>query len=144
MGSAVSESVDVIVVGAGFARLVAARDLSQRGFTVVVLEARDRIGGRAFFGAFPAAGCAVELGGAWFDAGWQAPMREEASRYGVEIADATPYQTTRWLTGGELRGGHPVGRWDGGDLENALFAITLAARSLASAPAAELRGHDIT
>ena len=37
---------DVIVVGAGFAGLAAAADLSDRGSTVVVLEARDRIGGR--------------------------------------------------------------------------------------------------
>ena len=112
-----TEAADIIVVGAGFAGLVAARDLGQRGATVVVLEARDRIGGRAFYGQFPEAGRSVELGGAWFDAAWQTPMREEAERYGVEIADATPYQTTRWFTGGELRSGLPVGRWEGGELE---------------------------
>jgi monoamine oxidase len=139
----VTEVVDVIVVGAGFAGLIAARDLGQRGATVVVLEARDRIGGRAFFGQFPEAGRSVELGGAWFDASWQTPMREEAGRYGVEIVDATPYQTTRWFTGGELRSGLPVGRWEGGELEKTLFEITLAARSLATASPEELRAHDI-
>ena len=138
-----SEAVDVVVVGAGLAGLVAARDLGQRGFNVVVLEARDRIGGRAFYGKFSEAGRSVELGGAWFDAGWQTPMREEAERYGVEIADATPYLTTRWFTGGELRSGLPVGRWEGGELEKTLFEITLAARSLATASPEELRAHDI-
>ena len=138
-----TEPTDVIVVGAGFAGLVAARDLGQRGTSVVVLEARDRIGGRAFHAAFPAAGRSVELGGAWFDANWQTPMREEAERYGVEIADATPYQTTRWFTGGELRSGLPVGRWDGGELEKTLFEITRAARSLSTASPEELRAHDI-
>jgi monoamine oxidase len=139
----VTEVVDVIVVGAGFAGLVAARDLGQHGASVVVLEARDRIGGRAFYGQFPAAGRSVELGGAWFDAAWQTPIREEAERYGVEIADATPYQTTRWFTGGELRSGLPVGRWEGGELEKTLLEITLAARSLATASPDELRAHDI-
>jgi monoamine oxidase len=134
---------DVVVVGAGFAGLVAARELDGMGYDVVVLEARDRVGGRTWYRRFPAAGRSVELGGAWFDAGWQTPMREEAERYGVAIVPATSYQTTRWFTGGELRRGLPVGRWDGGDLENALFAITLAARSLATASAEELREHDI-
>jgi monoamine oxidase len=38
--------VDVVVIGAGVAGLGCARDLVRRGLEVVVLEARDRIGGR--------------------------------------------------------------------------------------------------
>src|SRR5437588_3662331 len=41
-------STNVIVIGAGAAGLAAARDLSRGGCKVVVLEARDRIGGRVF------------------------------------------------------------------------------------------------
>lgn len=39
---------DVIVVGAGAAGIAAARHLEQAGARVLVLEARDRVGGRAF------------------------------------------------------------------------------------------------
>ncbi|MFN8023962.1 MAG: FAD-dependent oxidoreductase [Acidimicrobiales bacterium] len=50
----------VIVVGAGMAGLSAARRLADEGLDVLVLEARDRIGGRTH---------TVELGGVAFDAG---------------------------------------------------------------------------
>ncbi|KAF7177461.1 hypothetical protein CNMCM7691_005714 [Aspergillus felis] len=39
---------DVAVIGAGMAGIIAARDLSQKGHSVVLLEARDRIGGRTY------------------------------------------------------------------------------------------------
>ena len=52
---------DVIVVGAGFAGLSAARELDRRGHAVVVLEGRDRVGGRS--ATTTLAGVPVDLGG---------------------------------------------------------------------------------
>ncbi|MGK2866835.1 MAG: flavin monoamine oxidase family protein, partial [Mycobacterium sp.] len=51
---------DVIVVGAGFAGLSAARELTKRGHDVVVLEGRDRVGGRS--STVTVAGVPVDLG----------------------------------------------------------------------------------
>lgn len=51
---------DVAVVGAGFAGLAAARELTRRGHDVVVLEGRDRVGGRSLTGTV--AGLPVDLG----------------------------------------------------------------------------------
>jgi monoamine oxidase len=42
------ETIEVAVIGAGVAGLAAARELRRRGRSVVVLEARDRVGGRIF------------------------------------------------------------------------------------------------
>jgi monoamine oxidase len=53
----------VVVVGAGLAGLVAARKLRATGAEVLVLEARDRVGGRTLTGN--AGGIPVEMGGQW-------------------------------------------------------------------------------
>jgi monoamine oxidase len=54
---------DVVVVGAGFAGLSAARALLRQGKKVVVIEARDRVGGRVK--AAKIAGRAIDAGGMW-------------------------------------------------------------------------------
>jgi monoamine oxidase len=56
--------VDVCVVGAGYAGLTAARRLTRAGRSVVVLEARDRIGGRIWTFHLPD-GSPVDRGGGW-------------------------------------------------------------------------------
>ncbi|KAA8960867.1 flavin monoamine oxidase family protein [Mycobacterium sp.] len=53
-------TVDVAVVGAGFAGLTAARELTRRGHDVLVLEGRDRVGGRSRTGHV--AGIPVDMG----------------------------------------------------------------------------------
>jgi monoamine oxidase len=60
----VHERVDVVVVGAGLAGLVAARDLLGEGLAVLVLEARSRVGGRLLNHTLEG-GAVVELGGQW-------------------------------------------------------------------------------
>ena len=57
-------SADVLVVGAGLAGLTAARAVSQAGRSVIVLEARDRVGGRVV-GHPIGDGKIIEMGGQW-------------------------------------------------------------------------------
>ena len=59
---------DVIVVGAGLAGLVAARDLERAGVATLVLEARERVGGRLLV-AGVGEDEIVELGGQWIGPG---------------------------------------------------------------------------
>jgi len=59
------ESADVIIVGAGLTGLTLARDLSEQGIDFIVLEGRDRIGGRIHSIETPD-GAVVEMGATWF------------------------------------------------------------------------------
>jgi monoamine oxidase len=59
-----AEAADVLVVGAGLAGLIAARDLTAAGRSVLVLEARDRVGGRVVNQDI-GNGKIVEMGGQW-------------------------------------------------------------------------------
>lgn len=73
-------SYDVIVVGAGFAGAVAARDLSAQGLDTLVLEARHRVGGRTWTDTF--AGKSVELGGQFVSEA-QPLVFDALRRYGI-------------------------------------------------------------
>jgi putrescine oxidase len=54
---------DVVVIGAGPSGLTAARELRKAGYTVTVLEARDRVGGRTHTDVID--GAVLEIGGQW-------------------------------------------------------------------------------
>ncbi|EPG37058.1 flavin monoamine oxidase family protein [Acinetobacter colistiniresistens] len=93
---------DVAVIGAGCAGVVAARDLSNAGHTVVLLEARDRIGGRTFTGE--AFGRQVEFGGGY--AHWTQPyIWRELQRYGIGLNPPTEVDKTVWFADGKLHTG---------------------------------------
>jgi monoamine oxidase len=59
---------DVVIVGAGLAGLTAAREVQRQNATVVVLEARDRVGGRTLNEPI-GDGKIVEIGGQWIGPG---------------------------------------------------------------------------
>lgn len=142
MEDQLDRQIDVVVIGAGFAGLVAARDLRERGMRVVVLEARDRVGGRAFTRPFAGSDQMVEFGGAWFDSEIHTPLREEADRYGIAIGPGLPCQAVRWFTGGRLRDGLPVDRAEFANLERTIFDATAEGRSLSEASPERIRQYD--
>jgi monoamine oxidase len=74
---------DVCVVGAGYAGLAAARRLRQSGREVVVLEARDRVGGRVHT-QHTADGVPYDIGGTWIG-----PGQDEMYKLAADLGIAT-------------------------------------------------------
>lgn len=95
---------DVLVVGAGFAGLVAARELSRKGLSVRILEARERIAGRTWLE--PRMGRDLELGGTWVH--WSQPhVWAELTRYGIGVVPAPNFEKAYWHADGRLHEGSP-------------------------------------
>ncbi|MSS44948.1 FAD-dependent oxidoreductase [Cutibacterium sp. WCA-380-WT-3A] len=78
---------DSIIIGAGLAGLMAAEELASAGRSVVVLEARSRVGGR-LENAELSDGQVVEMGGQWVGEGHE-ELRSLISSQGLELIDAT-------------------------------------------------------
>ncbi|MGO3147789.1 MAG: flavin monoamine oxidase family protein [Leucobacter sp.] len=97
------QSVDVVVIGAGFAGLTASRELSHAGYNVLILEARDRIGGRTW--TDHRLGHDVELGANWVH--WVQPhVWAEMTRYGRSIERSPAAEEAYWHdAGGQPRKG---------------------------------------
>lgn len=77
--------LDVIVVGAGLSGLQAAWDVQKAGYTVLVLEARNRVGGKTYSAPLASGRGCVELGAAWINDTNQHRMYGHARRFGLEL-----------------------------------------------------------
>lgn len=75
----------MVVVGAGLAGLTAAYELERKGFTVSVVEARDRVGGRVLTVRFPG-GRHAEAGGEFIDTG-HTNLRGYLKRFDLALED---------------------------------------------------------
>lgn len=94
---------DTIVIGAGMSGVTAARMLADAGASVLVLEARDRIGGR--MNTDRAAGFPVDLGASWIHGIDGSPL--------WELVQALEIPTLEYTVGSFQVGGRPIENFDG-------------------------------
>ncbi|MCB9664141.1 MAG: FAD-dependent oxidoreductase [Alphaproteobacteria bacterium] len=121
---------DVVVIGGGLSGLTAARELGRRGHTSLVLEARDRVGGRTL--SVPTShGHPVDGGGAWIGPG-QDRMAALAVELGlVTVPSWYAGDTTYDLLGKVTRGMIPDVSWSESlDALRALWRLDRLAGSL--------------
>jgi monoamine oxidase len=98
--AATTQSADIIVIGAGAAGLAAADQLVRKGLRVLVLEARERVGGRCWTNRVPGLEIPLELG-AEFLHGEAKITRSLLKRAGLSAIDSVREQ--RFLEHGRLR-----------------------------------------
>ena len=93
---------DVVVVGGGFAGVTAAREAALAGADVLLLEARDRLGGRTWSSTWDA--IPVEYGGQWVH--WHQPHTfSEITRAGLRVEVNEYADVASWFVGDERRTG---------------------------------------
>jgi pseudooxynicotine oxidase len=93
---------DVIVIGGGFAGVTAAREATLGGADVVLLEGRDRLGGRTWTHRWNDTD--VELGGGWVH--WHQPhVWAEITRAGLATERGEDAARASWYAGAERREG---------------------------------------
>src|SRR5579862_6328531 len=91
---------DVIVVGGGFAGVTAAREAALRGRSAILLEARDRLGGRTWRSEWR--GSPIEYGGQWVH--WHQPHTwSEITRAGLRVTASDDPEVAAWYVDGERR-----------------------------------------
>lgn len=93
-----SQRADALVIGAGFAGLAAARYLVGAGLDVAVLEARDRVGGRAFTDYRLVPGVPLEMG-ALMVHGRHAITHEWLRQHGLRATRLPVHQRSRIVVG---------------------------------------------
>jgi monoamine oxidase len=93
---------DVVVVGGGFAGVTAAREAARDGRSVLLLEGRDRLGGRTW--TAPWTGHRIEYGGGWVH--WHQPHTfSEITRAGLTVELSGDPDVTAWYVGDDRRTG---------------------------------------
>src|ERR1700674_783639 len=124
---------DVCVVGAGYAGLTAARRLTQAGMTALVVEARDRVGGRVWTRQMKD-GTALDMGGTWIgpgqDAVYALAQELKVSTYPTYAAGETVFVDERGNVSG-YRGSIPkIGPFPIVSLAQGMFRLDAMARSV--------------
>lgn len=130
LGSGLAAEADVIVIGAGAAGIAAAHQFKAAGRRAIVLEARDRVGGRAFTDA--SLGPAYDAGAMFIHWAERNPWVQIARDLGVATSDESWGGGFRVFAGGQPMADADRQRRRGafGQIDRRLETVDLAKRDV--------------
>ena len=126
-----SAPLDAIVIGAGTAGLAAARELLNKGKRVLVLEARNRIGGRIWTDT--SLGFPLDLGASWIQGSSGNPITALAQENSVK----TVVDTDQWTFFDGVAGA-PLDSETEGEVEQALAELVTELEALGNSLSADI------
>lgn len=97
--SVADDGDEIVVIGAGAAGLAAARALTDDGYSVTIVEARDRIGGRVH--TTTSLGVPVDLGASWIHGSDGNPLTALADQASVDRATTDQDDITAYDSNGD-------------------------------------------
>lgn len=134
---------DVVVVGGGLAGVTAARDLAKAGQSVVILEARERLGGRTFYRQLAGTDRKVEVGGTWIDLESYRQTAREIQRYDLPV-EHSPTSTHFFsvLNGNRIEAPFPIPFDEWVDFERGIYRLIEASHRIDPRAPLDAQGLD--
>jgi monoamine oxidase len=123
---------DVVVIGGGIAGCVASRDAQEAGHSVILLEAKDHLGGRTWFKELGIGDRSVEFGGTWIHEDYYVNIMRDAKRYDLPIVKTEDADVVALVDvdNGKVDLGFSVPPEQWQDFERGMFEILSAAKRI--------------
>jgi len=133
---------DVIIIGGGFAGAAALARLAGHGLNMLLVEASERLGGRAYARAFAGSDNVLDFGGAWVTP-WQHRVHACAALHDVALRPRAPVTRRAWFDGLRLRKDAPVSAAARKDFERVVARIAADAGRYARGLRTDTSGNDV-
>ncbi len=133
---------DVIVIGGGFAGAAALARLCGHGLKIVLVEASERLGGRALTRAFAGSDDVLDFGGSWVTP-WQQRVRAQAALHGIALRPRAPVTRRAWFDGLRRREDAPVSAAGRKDYERVVARIAADAGRYGKGLNTDCGGYDV-